>query len=53
MVSEVMYKYYESMEIDEENVMYNLSDHVYIFVDFIVRERKPKNRGARLEEVDY
>ena len=53
MVSEEMYKYYKSMEIDEERVRYDLSDHVYIFIDLIINEKKPKYGGVKLEEVDY
>ena len=41
------------MEIDEDKVLYDLSDHVYIFMELIVREDRPRYRGARLEEVKY
>ena len=47
-LSEVMYKYYEFMEMDEEKMMYDLSDHVYILVDLIIRGKKPKHRGSTL-----
>ena len=53
MVSEEMYKYHKSMEIDEERERYDLSNHVNIFIDLIIRERKPKYTGTNLEEVDY
>ena len=30
MVNDLMHRHYESMKIDEENMLYDLSDHVYI-----------------------
>ena len=53
MVNECMYRYFRLMEIDEDKVLYDLSDHVYVFMKLIVREDRPRYRGARLEEVKY
>ena len=30
MMNDLMHSHYESMKIDEENMLYDLSDHVYI-----------------------
>ena len=34
-------------------IIYDLSDHVYLFMELIVRYDRPRYRGARLEEVKY
>ena len=53
MVNECTYRYFWLMEIDEDKVLYDLSDHAYVFMGLIVREDKPRYRGVKLEEVKY
>ena len=46
---------YDSMEIDEDKLLYDLSDHVYIYVDVFIPNGKPKfkNRKGKVEEIKY
>ena len=47
-----MYEYYESMEIDEGKI-YDLSDHVYMYVDVNILSRTTECRREKVEEVKY
>ena len=51
MVNECTYRYFRLMEIDEDKVLYDLSHHVYVFMELIGREDMPRYRGAKLIEV--
>ena len=42
MVNEYMYRYFKLMEIDGEKVLYDLSDHVFVFIELTVTEERPK-----------
>ena len=53
MVNECTYRYLRLMEIDEDKVLYDLSDYVYVFMELIVKEDRPRYRETRLEEVKY
>ena len=48
-----MYKHYDSMEIDEDKLLYDLSDHVYIYVDVIMSNGKPKFKNRKVKEIKY
>ena len=48
-----MYKHYDSMDIDEDKLLYDLSDHVYIYVDVIIPNGKQKFKNKKVEEMKY
>ena len=48
LVNEAMYKHYDSMVIDEDKLLYDLSDHVYIYVDVIIPNGKPKFKNRKV-----
>ena len=48
-----MYRYFKLMKIHEDKVLYDISDHVYDFMELIVREDRPRYREAKLEKVKY
>ena len=50
MVNECTYRYFKLIEIDGDKVLYDLSDHVYVFMELIVGEDMPRYGGAKLEE---
>ena len=50
LVNKAMYKH-DSMEIDEDKLLYDLSDHVYIFVNVIIPKGKPKFKNRKVEEI--
>ena len=50
-VNEGMYKHYDSMEIDEDKLLYDLSDHVYIYVDVIISNAQQKLKNKKVEEI--
>ena len=52
LINDKMYVYYESMEIDEGKI-YDLSDHVYMYVDMNILSRTTECRREKVEEVKY
>ena len=38
----IQYKHYDSIGIDEDKLLYDLLDHVFIYVDVIIPNGKPK-----------
>ena len=48
-----MYQYYESMEIDKDKILYDLSDHVYMYEDVNIFSRTTECRREKTEEVKY
>ena len=52
LVNEAMYKHYDSMEIDEDKLLCNLTDHVYIYVDIIPNDM-PKFKNKKVEKIKY
>ena len=52
LINDKMYEYYESMEIDEGKILYDLSDHVYMYVDMNILSRTTECRREKVE-VNY
>ena len=56
LINDNMYQYYESMEIDEGKILYDLSDltdHVYMYVDVNILSRTTECRREKTDEVKY
>ena len=53
LVNEGMYKHYDPMEIDEDKLLYDLSDLVYIYENVVIPNGKPKFKNRKVEEIKY
>ena len=53
LINDKMYEYYESMEIYESKILYDLSNHVYMYVDVNILSRTTECRREKVEEVKY
>ena len=53
LINDKMLQYYESMEIDEGKLLYDLSDHVYMYIDVNIWSRTTECKRQKTEEVKY